>query len=101
VPPAEASQVFGGGYPSEFDDNDDETCPKTDNPDMEESDKSAPITAHDPNSQSECVECPGGGDGEPCEEEAESCDTCPGKGLAVWHVSEPYISLWILDTPLY
>jgi RHS repeat-associated protein len=103
VPPAEASQVFGGGYPSEFDDNDDETCPKTDNPDMEESDESAPINAHDPNGQSECEECPlgGAGEGEPCEENADNCSTCPGKGLAVWRVSEPYISLWILDTPLY
>jgi hypothetical protein len=59
--------------------------------------------SHDPNNEDDCEECPssgGAGDGEDCDEDAD-CGTCDSKGLAVWKVSEPYLSLWVLDTPLY
>jgi RHS repeat-associated protein len=100
---AEAGQVYGRGYPTEFEDDDDENCPKGEGGDGEESDPAAPINAHDPNNEDDCEECPssgGAGDGEDCDEDAD-CGTCDSKGLAVWNVSEPYLSLWVLDTPLY
>jgi RHS repeat-associated protein len=103
VASTESRQVFGRGFPTVFEDNNDEGCPKADDSEMEEADETAPVNDHDPNGQSECVKCAPGaaGDGGECQDDGAECGTCAGKGLAVWKVSEPYISLWILDTPLY
>ncbi|MCL4181514.1 MAG: hypothetical protein KJ072_27720 [Verrucomicrobia bacterium] len=89
---AEASQVFGGGYPTEIEDEDDELCP-TGDASTEEVDSTAPISAYDPNSQTSSEGCEPGN--------PSDAPTCPtAYGMAVWRVSEPYISLWIMDTPL-
>lgn len=98
----EAARVQGRGFPEEFDDDDDENCPKGEAGDQEESDPAAPLNAHDPNNEPDCDDCPPGasGEGESCEGSSD-CEPCEGKGLAIWRVSEPHISLWILDTPLY
>ncbi len=93
---SEAAQVFGGGYPTVVDDDDDEMCPAED-PTAEEVDQAAPISEHNPNTQSDSEACAAGNPNE----EGGCIGSGNGNGLAAWRVSEPYISLWIMDKPLY
>lgn len=96
--------IRGRGYPTHFADDIDEICPKEESEDQTEVDESNPISGIDPNNDEECIECPqfsNGGTGSP-----EDCVTAEGcgadcRGMPVWSVSEPYINLWVQDTPVF
>lgn len=80
----EADQIHGKGYPNDIpypDDGgpDDEGCPPPPPP--------------------EAGDGPGAGDGEGCPDSDPSEETEPG--MPQWRVSEPYIALWLYDTPLF
>jgi RHS repeat-associated protein len=75
---AEAALIRGKGYPNIIDDTDDDN-------DEDDDDDCPP-------SPPEAGDGPGAGDGDPCPDEA---------GMPRWRISEPYISLWLHDTPLF
>jgi len=39
-----------------------------------------------------------GRDNDPC---APGCADCAGHGMPRWHISEPYLNLWVHDTPVF
>jgi RHS repeat-associated protein len=91
---AEAASVRGGleenTNRAPLEDDEDEDCP---------TDEEAIWFPADPT-------CPASPDPEPCPP-PERCPPgrgqggCGGLGLASWHVSEPFINLWVKDVPLY
>ena len=77
---AECANIIGKGYPNEIEDEED--APPCDCPPCDDDDDDDPPAANE-----------GPGDG-------SSTNNCSEAGMPVWRVSEPYITLWIDDTPL-
>jgi len=83
---AECANIYGKGYPSYMDDDGDSGPPDGGCGDDDSEESSCdPPSANDGASG-------GGGMPQP--------PPCPGCGMPQWSVSEPYISLWLKDTPL-
>lgn len=92
IPPQLAAAIRGGQrvYPPVPRDDDDEPCP---------ADEQASAFPHDPDAPipPDPTPCPG----------PESCppgqgdDECSTRGMPAWRVSEPFINLWVTDTPLF
>lgn len=108
--PAEASQVIGRSNPNIQGDDGDESCPAEEDADTRESDDNSPATRNHPESGDSCEpECPpgrtgagaGGSGGSNAGCRTGRCSPGRGMGLPVWHVSEPFATLWITDSPVY
>jgi len=82
--PAECADIRGGCYGGPPDDADD------DNPDCEGGDEGSCSDPCDPPSANDGAS----GDGD------NPCPPDEGPGMPRWQVSEPYINLWLHDTPL-
>lgn len=100
----QAKKIRGRGFPSSFDDDGDELCPIEETEDQVEVDESNPVAAVDPNLDEDCVDCynsaeGGTGGAEDCGN-ADGCGPCDG-GMPLWTVSNPFINLWIRDTPAF
>jgi RHS repeat-associated protein len=90
----EASLIRGKGYPNEIDDDDDD--------DYDNDDPDCP-----PTPPADAGDGPAAGDGsDPCSDadnpDDSGDDTTPDDGgMTTWRISEPYITLWLSDSPLF
>ena len=89
---AEAKLVKGKGYPNDIDDGDDD-------PNMDDDDDCPPPPP-------DAGDGPAAGGDDPCPPTEEDPEDGPHdgddeSGMPRWRVSEPYISLWLHDTPLF
>jgi len=98
----ETDAVLGRGYPHVTDPTVPENCPRKDDGNGS-SDQSNPATEANPGNPGEtCPTCNQSGGPEDAD-----CSPCQGDshgtsfGMPVWKIVEPYIDLWLIDTPLF